>query len=113
MLRTITDKHLISGLKTSLCTMLLVATSSAASAVPELYPHQAKYEMKLLSANQDTQVVAVSGKVKFEIENDCKGWVSSEDYLIEFNYNSGDSSVMFSHFESWEDYEGKLYSFEI
>ena len=113
MFSTITEKNLITGLKTSFCTILLVAASSAANAVPELYPHQAKYEMKLLSAEQDTQVVAVSGKVKFEIENDCKGWVSSEDYLIEFNYNSGESSVMFSHFESWEDYEGKLYSFEI
>ncbi len=87
--------------------------AGSAHAVPELFPHQAKYEMRLLSAEQDTQVVAVTGKVQFEIENDCKGWVSSEDYLIEFSYNSGDSSVMFSHFESWEDFDGKLYSFEV
>ena len=93
--------------------MINIAYPSSAYAVAELFAHQAKYEMRLLSAQQDTQVVAVTGKVQFELENDCKGWVSSEDYLIEFNYNSGDSSVMFSHFESWEDFNGELYSFEV
>ena len=58
-------------------------------------------------------MTSIKGKVKFEIKNDCNGWISSEDYLLEFGYGSGDSAIIVSHFESWEDKTGNLYSFEV
>ncbi len=95
-----------------LCSCLMTGAVQAA-AIPELSTHLAQYDMDLLSATQDSQMTSIKGKVKFEIKNDCKGWVSSEDYLLEFGYGSGDSAIIVSHFESWEDVSGDLYSFEV
>ena len=92
---------------------ILIAGTAQAAAIPELSTHQARYEMDLLSATQDSQMTSIKGKVKFEIKNDCNGWISSEDYLLEFGYGSGDSAIIVSHFESWEDKTGNLYSFEV
>ena len=63
---------------------ILIAGTAQAAAIPELSTHQARYEMDLLSATQDSQMTSIKGKVKFEIKNDCNGWISSEDYLLEF-----------------------------
>jgi len=97
-----------------LLTMSFLMTGTLqAAAIPELSTHQARYEMDLLSATQESQMTSIKGKVKFEIKYDCKGWISSEDYLLEFGYGTGDSAVIVSHFESWEDDSGSLYSFEV
>jgi len=97
-----------------LLTMSFLMTGTLqAAAIPELSTHQARYEMDLLSATQESQMTSIKGKVKFEIKNDCKGWISSEDYLLEFGYGTGDSAIIVSHFESWEDDSGNLYSFEV
>ena len=79
----------------------------------ELAAHEASYEMGLLSANNEAKMTAIAGKTNFLIRQDCEGWISSEDYLLEFAYDTGDSALLASHFESWEEGGGTLYSFEV
>ncbi len=79
----------------------------------ELVSHEATYEMSLLSASADTQMTGLSGRTSFSVSTDCDGWISSEDYLMEFSYDSGESAILASHFESWEQRTGLLYSFEV
>jgi hypothetical protein len=79
----------------------------------ELVAHEATYQMSLLSSSKDAQMTAVAGKTSFLLKNDCAGWISSEDYLLEFAYETGDTAILASHFESWEQLNGHLYSFEV
>jgi len=79
----------------------------------ELASHEATYEMGLLTAGRETQMTGIAGKTSFTLKKDCDGWISSEDYLLEFAYESGESAILASHFESWEQLSGQLYSFEI
>ncbi len=58
-------------------------------------------------------MTGIAGKTNFLIRQDCEGWISSEDYLLEFAYDTGDSALLASHFESWEEGGGTLYSFEV
>lgn len=79
----------------------------------DLAAHEATYEMSLLTARQDSQMAAVKGKTNFIIRRDCDGWTSSENYVLEFDYQSGESDILASHFSSWEENAGQLYSFEV
>ena len=84
----------------------------AADAV-ELAAHEATYNMSLLSVDQDSQMAGIKGKTSFTIRRDCDGWKSSENYVLEFDYQSGETAIMASHFSSWEELAGQLYSFEV
>ena len=90
-----------------------IALFSAPSMAIDLAAHEATYEMSLLSSSTEAQMTAIAGKTNFILRKDCEGWISSEDYLLEFAYETGDSAILASHFESWEELSGKLYSFEV
>ena len=79
----------------------------------EIAAHEATYNMSLLSVDQDSQMAGVKGKTNFTIRRDCDGWKSSENYVLEFDYQSGETLIMASHFSSWEELAGQLYSFEV
>ena len=79
----------------------------------ELVAHEATYEMGLLASGNDAKMTDIVGKTNFLMRKDCEGWISSEDYLLEFAYDTGDSALLASHFESWEELSGNLYSFEV
>jgi hypothetical protein len=76
-------------------------------------PHQAFYEMHLDGRMQNSSVVNVLGKSAFIVERDCDGWLSTEDYVIEFVTEGGNSDQILSHFESWEAVSGDKYSFDV
>ena len=57
--------------------------------------------------------MVIKGKTSFTIRRDCDGWKSSENYVLEFDYQSGETAIMASHFSSWEELAGQLYSFEV
>ena len=69
--------------------------------------------MSLLSVDRDSQVAGIKGKTSFTIRRDCDGWRSSENYVLEFDYQSGETAIIASHFSSWEELAGQLYSFEV
>ena len=75
--------------------------------------HRAQYDLQLSSADTTSEIVSIAGKSAYSITDNCDGWDSIEDYLMTFTYDSGDELVLVSHFESWEQYDGALYSFEI
>jgi hypothetical protein len=67
----------------------------------------------LVSADQNSNVQAVSGRSAFTLDRDCDGWRSNEEYLIEFGGQEGSRDRILSRFESWESDKGDMYSFEI
>ena len=74
-------------------------------------PHRAFYEMQLGTADQNSNVQAVSGRSAFTLDRDCDGWRSNEEYLIEFCGKEGSRDRILSRFESLESDNGDLYSF--
>ena len=93
--------------------MMLGVGLPVSSGAVDLAAHEATYEMGLLSVRQDSQMAGVKGKTNFTIRKDCDGWSSSENYVLEFDYQSGETAIMASHFSSWEEIAGQLYSFEV
>ena len=93
--------------------MLICAGLPVSVGAVELAAHEATYEMGLLTLRQDSQMAGVKGKTNFTIRRDCDGWRSSENYVLEFDYQSGETAIMASHFSSWEEIAGQLYSFEV
>ena len=95
-----------------LLTIAWTVQLSQAIASP-LVGHQAQYDLQLSSAEASTEIAAINGKSAYRISDSCDGWDSVEDYLMTFTYDTGDELVLVSHFESWEQHDGSLYSFDI
>lgn len=97
----------------SLLVVLLSAIFPFHARAVELAAHEATYQMGLISARNDTGIIAIVGRSNSKLFRDCQGWVYSEDYLVELSHESGENTVLASHFESWEDISGGMYSFEM
>ena len=93
-------------------TIFLCVYGTMATASP-LVGHKAQYELRLSSSGVSTEIVAINGKSAYSLSDNCDGWDSVEDYLMTFTYETGEELVLVSHFESWEQYGGALYSFDI
>jgi len=96
-----------------LLTLLGVFGLSNQGVAATVTPHRAFYEMQLGIADQNSNVQAVSGRSAFTLDRDCGGWLSNEEYLIEFGGKEGSRDRILSRFESWESDNGDMYSFEI
>jgi hypothetical protein len=92
--------------------MIISAVIVVANAA-NIVGHRAFYEMRMGQANENAVVQSVSGRSAFVLEEDCDGWRSSEDYIIEFDNGEGRTDRMLSHFESWESDSGEQYSFDV
>jgi len=90
----------------------LVVTTQTANA-GGISAHKAFYEMRLSDRVQNSNIVHVVGRSAFVVERDCDGWVSVEDYMIEFINDTGGSDRILSHFESWEADSGDKFSFDV
>ena len=111
MVKVVTKNNMratLSGLVLLVCSGIPAATGAV-----ELAAHEATYNMSLLSVEKDSQMAGIKGKTSFTIRRDCDGWKSSENYVLEFDYQSGETAIMASHFSSWEELAGQLYSFEV
>ena len=92
--------------------MIISAVIVVANAA-NIVGHRAFYEMRMGQANENAVVQSVSGRSAFVLEEDCDGWRSSEDYIIEFDNGEGRTDRILSHFESWESDSGEQYSFDV
>ena len=90
---------------------LLITMSSANAS--QIIGYQAQYDLHLASSNSKSEITAIDGKSAYSLSDACDGWDSVEDYLMKFVYDTGEEIVIASHFASWEQYDGALYSFEV
>jgi hypothetical protein len=93
---------------------MVMASAPAAFAAPSgIMPHRAFYEMELGTAGQNANIQAIQGRSAFTLNRDCDGWLSGEDYVIEFGGREGNLDRIVSRFSSWEADAGDKYSFDI
>ena len=79
----------------------------------EMASHEATYEMGLLNDKKSNEIESITGKSVFKLLKECDGWISSEEYFLEFSYMSGQNEIIVSKFNSWEEFSGKVYFFDI
>ena len=92
--------------------MPIIITTSLARAF-DLAPHQITYQLDLLEADPKTSISDISGKTIFRVYRDCDGWRSDEDYIMQMGFDDGNEIYLASLFESYEDFDGTLFSFTI
>ena len=96
----------------SVVAVMLISGTTAVEA-RELTPHKAIYEMRMMSADSETQLSDVTGQNEFSLTRECDGYVVAENYMLEFSYGSGETAIIASQFQSWEHIDGGLYSFSV
>lgn len=93
------------------CVSLISAALPAVAS--ELMPHKVTYQLRLQDADPGTAIQDITGKTIFRLVRECDGWKSGEDYLMQMQFEDGSEIYMASIFESFEDFEGELFSFTI
>ena len=105
-------QYFVNSIKYFMFLVFLILNSYNLNAV-EIVSHEAKYEMNLLRYDDSSTINSIVGKSVFKLFKECNAWISSEDYYLKFSYTSGDSDILASSFNSWEEFSGKLYSFDV
>ena len=93
--------------------MVMASVPKAFAAQSGIMPHRAFYEMELGTTGQNSNIQAIEGRSAFTLSRDCDGWLSGEDYVIEFGGREGNLDRIVSRFSSWEADSGDKYSFDI
>lgn len=106
-------KRLYNALSLNLLGGIVGTLFCAPALAVDLVPHQITYQLKLQDAEPETAITAITGKTIFRLAKECDGWKSGEDYVMQMAFENGNEILMASLFESFEDEEGRLFSFTI
>jgi len=76
-----------------------------------LAPHKALYEVSMLGSKSGTQLVNVSGKMMYEWQPSCEGWVSNHRFNLVYDYADSPSHEVVSDFSNFERFDGSHLNF--
>ncbi len=71
-----------------------------------LVPHRATYDMKLSTAQPNSGIVEVNGKMVLETTDACEGWEIKQRIKLSFLRNDGEEFETDSNFTSYESKDG-------
>ena len=92
---------------------VLIVTAAPFANAASIVGHRAFYEMRIGTVDKNAAVQSVAGRSAFMLVQECSGWRSAEDYMIEFGSAEGRANRVLSRFESWESESGDQYSFDV
>ncbi len=92
---------------------LVVAASAPAVAGPQIAPHQASYDIALQSAEASSGIIGATGRIDFEWDDACNGWIVSQKTAIRIDRSDGQEVNFGWSLDSWEAKDGTRYRFEI
>lgn len=96
-------------------TFLFIA--APVSAMPDLtnghvfMPHRAVYDVELSHARSGSQLSNVSGKMSYEWQPTCEGWISNHSFDLSYDYIDRGAMNVSSHFSTFEPFDGREYQF--
>jgi hypothetical protein len=76
-----------------------------------LRPHKALYDVELLRTENGAQVTNVQGKMLYEWQSDCDGWLTTHKFDLHYDYADAPSMRMTSGFATFEDFDGRRMTF--
>jgi hypothetical protein len=89
----------------------ILLASGPASAARVLAPHRAVYDLDLAKANEETGISGLSGRMVYEFDGSpCDGYTVTFRFVTQF-HNGDASQVTDQQTTTYEDGEGKSFSF--
>lgn len=79
--------------------------------VKGLAPHKALYEVSMIDSKSGTQLVNVSGKMLYEWQPSCEGWVSNHRFNLTYEYADSPPHEVVSDFSNFERFDGSHLNF--
>lgn len=116
---------MIYQLKLLICVLLLSLVGGTVSAktikpnfqvsghsnISKLASHKALYDINLVATRSGAQVVNISGKMYFELKQNCDSWVTDHRFNLFYEYADSPSMSITSDFSTFEHYNGQNFSF--
>ncbi len=92
--------------------LLLWAAASPARAIAPLAPHHAVYDLAL-SGSPDGATVAASGKMTFEVREDCDAWATEQTLTVDATDRTGHRTATRSDYATFETKDGRSLTFSM
>lgn len=73
--------------------------------------HKALYDVSLVSTRNDSQIINISGKMFFQWQPSCDGWITDHRFTLSYDYADNPPMVVSSDFSTFETYDGKTLGF--
>ncbi|MQX36713.1 EipB family protein [Roseospira navarrensis] len=89
------------------------AADGAAGSSFTLAPHEAVYDLRLISRAPGSPVATANGTMTYRIEDTCDGWAMESRTVLNLFYNRGDPVQTDWSFISWESKDATQYRFRI
>lgn len=78
-----------------------------------LVPHKALYDLKLSSTKSGSPLVNLSGKMFYEWQPDCDGWLSSHRFDLQYEYADSPAVRITNNFSTYETLDGQNMHFSV
>ena len=75
--------------------------------------HKAEYILSLYESTQSSGIYGVEGKSIYTLKEECSGWDSEEDLMVNFQLQDNVESKLISKWATFETFSGKSYQFDL
>lgn len=76
-----------------------------------IIPHKAVYKITMTSKNSGSRLANIDGKMAFDLNHSCAGWISSYDFDLRYEYVDAPGLKVQSDFDTFESLKGDEFSF--
>lgn len=73
----------------------------------EFAPHKAIYEVKLIATRSGSQIINISGEMRYEWHPTCDAWISNHSFNLYYEYADAPPMQINSDFSTFETFDGK------
>ena len=75
--------------------------------------HKAEYILSLYESTQSSGIYGIEGKSIYTLKEECSGWDSEEDLMVNFQLQDNVESKLISKWATFETFSGKSYQFDL
>lgn len=77
----------------------------------DLVPHNARYEIKMVSKRSGSQLLNIGGAMSFAWQPACDAWIADHRFDLLYEYTNGMPVQIVSDFSTYESFDGKDFSY--
>ena len=75
--------------------------------------HKAEYILSLYESTQSSGIYGIDGKSIYTLKEECSGWDSKEDLMVNFQLQDNVESKLISKWATFETFSGTSYQFDL
>jgi hypothetical protein len=96
---------------TSTSSVVATSSDSAPLPIPALHAHKALYDIKLTTARNGSQIVNIAGKMFYQLQKGCDGWITDHRFTLDYEYADAAPMRIASDFSTVESLDGSSLNF--